>query len=282
MLTVLEIIKKTTDFFAAKGIESPRLNAELLIGHALKRKRMQLYLEFERPLAEAELELIRPLVRRRAQHEPVQYIIGETDFYGLKLKVDRRALVPRPETEQLVEHVVAACAGSGAPARILDLGTGSGAIALALARKFENAAVTATDFGDEALALARENAALTQLGERVQFIKSDWFAAVPAGAFDLIVSNPPYLTEAETANTALEVRGFEPVSALTAADEGMADLKRIIRDAPRFLAPGGMLALETGIAQHVALTEHARAAGFTMVESKRDLTDRDRFLLARL
>src|SRR5512133_2040663 len=118
MLTVLEIIKRSTEFFAGKGIESARLNAELLIGHALGLKRMQLYLQFERPLSEAELEKIRPLVRRRAQHEPVQYILGETEFHGLKLKVDRRALIPRPETELLVEQVVAAC--TGAPVRIID------------------------------------------------------------------------------------------------------------------------------------------------------------------
>src|SRR5688572_17239316 len=144
MFTVLEIIKKTTDFFASKGIDSPRLNAELLIGHALGLKRMQLYMEFERPLSELDLEKIRPLVRRRAQHEPVQYILGETDFFGLKLKVDRRALIPRPETEQLVEHVVAA-RKSSPPRSILDLGTGSGAIALALAQAFPGAAVTAVD-----------------------------------------------------------------------------------------------------------------------------------------
>src|SRR3954471_3583168 len=134
MLTVLEVIKKTTEFFAGKGIDSPRLNAELLVGHALGLPRMQLYVQFERPLAEMELEKIRPLVRRRGQHEPVQYITGETEFHGLKLKVDRRALIPRPETEQLIEQVVAACPVP--PARILDLGTGSGAIALALAKAF--------------------------------------------------------------------------------------------------------------------------------------------------
>src|SRR5947209_6361579 len=121
MLTVLDIIKRTTDFFAGKGIDSPRLNAELLIGHALGLKRMQLYLQFERPLAEAELEKIRPLVRRRALHEPVQYILGETEFDGLRLKVDRRVLIPRPETEQLVEHAIAA--RETPPGKILDLGT---------------------------------------------------------------------------------------------------------------------------------------------------------------
>src|SRR5882724_8426033 len=141
MLTVLEIIKKTTDFFAAKGIESPRLNAELLIGHALGLPRMQLYLQFERLLTEAELEKIRPLVRRRGLREPLQYVTGEMEFHGLKLKVDRRALIPRPETELLVASVIAVCATP--PARVLDLGTGSGAIALALAKEFPTALVTA-------------------------------------------------------------------------------------------------------------------------------------------
>ncbi len=282
MLTVLEIIKKTTDFFAAKGIESPRLNAELIIGHALQRKRMQLYLEFERLLAEAELDLIRPLVRRRAQHEPLQYIIGETEFVTFKLKVDRRALIPRPETELLVEIVLKACKHAAVPpVRILDLGTGSGAIALALAQAFPQATVTATDRSSDALSLARENAERVGLGSRVQFLQADWFEGLPAGPYDLIVSNPPYLSDVETAETALEVRNYEPVSALTSADGGMADLRRIIARAPDFLAPDGVLALETGIAQREGLLEAASAAGFGQVEVRRDLTDRDRFLLAR-
>ena len=141
MLTVLEILKKTTEFFAGRGIESPRLNAELLVGHALGLKRMQLYLQFERPLSEPELALIRPLVRRRAQHEPLQYILGVAEFHGLRLKVDRRALIPRPETELLVEQVIAALLPP--PTRLLDPGTGSGAIALALASAFPAAAVVA-------------------------------------------------------------------------------------------------------------------------------------------
>lgn len=279
MLSVLEVIKKTTEFFAGKGIESARLNAEHLIGHALGLKRMQLYLQFERPLTEAELEKIRPLVRRRAQHEPLQYILGETEFHGLKLKVDRRALIPRPETEQLVERVVAACVVP--PARILDLGTGSGAIGLALAQAFPTTAVTATDLSEDALALARENAVACGVAERVRFVRSSWFENVPAESFDLIVSNPPYLTERETAETALEVRGFEPLPALTAKNEGLADLLTIIAGAGNYLTPCGLLALETGIAQHAALTEAAGAAGFESIESQRDLTGRDRFIFAR-
>lgn len=281
MLTVLEIIKRTTEFLAGKGIEPPRLNAELLIGHALKRKRMQLYLEFERPLAEVELELIRPLVRRRAQHEPLQYILGTTDFHGLTLKVDRRALIPRPETELLVETVVAAAAALE-PRRILDLGTGSGAIALALAQAFPAAHVTGVDMSGDALGLARENAGACGLAERVTLLESNWFSALPKGeSFDIIVGNPPYLSETETAESALEVRGFEPLSALTADEAGLADLRRIIAEAPAYLANGGLLALETGIAHHAALLELLNAAGFVGGESRRDLTGRDRFVMAR-
>ncbi len=279
MLTVLEIIKRTTEFLAGKGIESPRLNAELLIGHALQRKRMQLYLEFERPLAEAELETIRPLVRRRAQHEPLQYIVGETDFFGLRLKVDRRALIPRPETEQLVEHVVALFS-SEPPASVLDLGTGSGAIALALAKHFPQAMVVAVDSSEAALALARENAASTSLTERVQFQLSDWLAAISPREFDVIISNPPYLSDVETAETALEVHGFEPIGALAAAEEGIADLARIIHDSPPYLRLGGVLALETGISQHAKLAALAQSAGFVRTDSKRDLAGRDRFVFA--
>lgn len=279
MFTVLEIIKKTTDFLAAKGVESPRLNAELLIGHALGRKRMQLYMEFERPLSEVELEKIRPLVRRRALREPLQYVVGETEFCGLRLAVDRRALIPRPETELLVEHVQR-MRSAAPPGRILDLGTGSGAIALALAAAFPAATVVGVDRSAEALALARNNAALTGLEGRVSFLESDWFGAVPGVAFEVVVSNPPYLSDEETAQTAPEVRDFEPRSALAAADEGTADLARIIAQAPRYLVSGGLLALETGIAQHARLLPLMQKAGFGQVESYPDLTGRDRYLLA--
>ncbi len=280
MLTVLEIIKRTTEFLASKGVDPARLNAELLIGHALKRKRMQLYLEFERPLAEAELEQIRPLVRRRAQHEPLQYVIGSTDFHGLTLKVDRRALIPRPETELLVEMVITAAIPP--PQRILDLGTGSGAIALALAQAFPDARVTAVDQSKDALALAGENAVACGLAERVTLLESNWFSALAAvDRFDLIVANPPYLSAQETAESALEVRGFEPLNALTAAEEGLADLRAIIAHVPAFLAEGGLLALETGIAHHSTLLALLNAMGFTGVESRKDLTGRDRIVLAR-
>lgn len=279
MLTVLEIIKKTTDFFAGKGVESPRLQAELMIGHVLGMKRMQLYLQFERPLTEAELDKIRPLIRRRAQREPLQYILGETEFHGLHLKVDRRALIPRPETELLVASALSA--GATPPARVLDLGTGSGAIALAVAHAVPAAMVTAVDLSAEALALARENAVSTGLAERVSFLQSNWFAALPGDArFDLIVANPPYLSAEETAATTPEVHAHEPAAALTSGEGGVADLRVIVAGAMNFLTPTGLLALETGIAQHAELTALARQAGFARVESRPDLTGRDRFVLA--
>ena len=210
MLTVLEIIKRTTEFLASRGIASPRLNAELLLGHVIDRRRMQLYLEFERPLTAAELDRLRPLVRRRGQQEPLQYVLGETEFRGLRLKVDRRALIPRPETELLVELVREWSAAQPPVTRALDLGTGSGAIAAALATLWPAAAVVAAERCPEALALARENFAALGLDGRVQGVAASWFEGVPAGPYDVIVSNPPYLTAAEVAAAAPEVRQHEP------------------------------------------------------------------------
>lgn len=240
---------------------------------------MQLYLQFERTLAEAELARIRPLVKRRSQREPLQYILGEIEWCGLNLKVDRRALIPRPETERLVEIIEGML--SEAPARILDLGTGSGAIALALAKRYPTAEVVAIDTSEEALTLARENAVSAGLVGRVNFLKSDWFASLPAGSlFDLIVSNPPYLTAEELAAAEPEVKTHEPVAALVADEEGVADLRRIIEYAPAFMKKGGLLAMETGIAHHAELLRRSGESGFARAESHRDLTGRDRFVLA--
>ena len=280
MLTVLEVIKKTAEFFAGRGIESPRLNAELLVGHALALPRMQLYVQFERVLAEPELTGIRELVRRRGRHEPLQYILGTVDFHGLKLKSDRRALIPRPETERLVEILVGR-AGATPPARVLDLGTGTGAIALALAQAWPAAAVTAVDASAEALALAAENRTSAGLEARVTLLESDWFGRLAADArFDLIISNPPYLSAGEMAQAAAEVREHEPSAALVAAEEGLAAARAILQAALPFLAPGGWLALETGSGQHQALAATAAAAGWGRTESLSDLTGRDRYLLA--
>lgn len=277
---VLEIIKKTTDFLTGKGVENPRLNAEILVGHALGLKRMQLYLQFERTLSEAELGSIRPLVRRRGQREPLQYIVGTAEFHGLKLKVDRRSLIPRPETELLVEMAVNR--HPTPPERVLDLGTGSGAIALALARAWPAAKVVAVDISAQALALARENAEATGTGANVTFVESDWFGGLPAsGRFDLIVANPPYLSVREAAESSPEVREFEPPGALASGADGLGALRTILGDAPRFLAPGGMLALEMGCSQREEIARLAAENGLAGIESAKDLAGRDRFLFAR-
>lgn len=279
MLTVLEIIKRTTEFLDKRGVESARLNAELLIGHALGLKRMQLYLQFERPLSETDLEKIRPLVKRRGNREPIQYIVGETEFGGLKLKVDSRALIPRPETEYLLELLAPRLAV--APSTILDLGTGTGAIALALAKAYPEAVVTAVDQSVAALDLARENVAACGMVERVRLLESDWFSALAVEEkFQLIVANPPYLSAEETNATAPEVKNFEPTSALSAGTNGAADLELIITQAHPRLIAGGLLACETGIAQHGALLGLAAKIGYGRTESLKDLTGRDRFLLA--
>ena len=210
----------------------------------------------------------------------MQYILGETEWSGLKLKVDRRALIPRAETELLIELTVARC--TTAPATILDLGTGTGAVALALATHYAEARVTAVDLSDDALALAKENTDALVLGERVEFIRSHWFTGLPNGAsFDVVMANPPYLTQEETAAAEPEVRIHEPVSALTAADAGLADLRTSIDGAAAFLNSGGLLAIETGIDQHEALQARLKTAGYVSVESCRDLTGRDRFVFAR-
>lgn len=293
MLSLLEIITKTTEFFASRGVESARLNAEHVIGHALGLKRMQLYVQFERLLTEAELDKIRPLVKRRAQREPLQHILGSVEWGGLTLKCDKRALVPRPETEELLELVLErgkgfAVSTDGATQadgpRVLDLGTGTGALALAIAKAWPTARVTAVDASDDALGLAAENAASTGLAAdgRVTFLKSDWFAALPVDAtFEVIVSNPPYLTDDEVAEAEPEVRLHDPRAALVAPNAGLADLQKIIAGAATRLVPGGLLALETGIAQHPVLLAALAAAGLVAGESRKDLSGRARFILAR-
>ncbi len=277
ILSVLEVVKKTSEFFASKGIESPRLNAELLVSHALALGRMQLYLNFERPVSDTELAAIRESVRRRGKREPLQYIVGFTDFHGLRLKVDRRALIPRHETELLVDTLVARL--EQPPGRILDLGTGTGSIALSLAKAFPGAEVVAVDRNPGALALAAENAVLNGLEGRVSFVESDWFSGVAAGEFDLVASNPPYLSASEVGAAAPEVRDHEPLTALESGDGGFLDVARILADAPRFLSSRGLLALETGIGHHARAAEAAKASGYSRWESVSDLSGRDRFFL---
>lgn len=280
MLSIREIKERTEAFFKDKGVPNPKLDTDILIAHSLGIKRLDLYLDLERPLTEKQLNDLRPLVRRRASREPLQYIVGHTEFYGLSLKVDSRALIPRHETEELVDLIIKKV--ESAPTRILDLGTGSGALALTLAAQFTGAQVTAIDQSVDALALANENAAALDLSERVQFLQGNWWSPLTIDAqFDLIVSNPPYLTEAEMTTAEPEVIDHEPHDALVAGSDGLNDFRILLEGAPKFLAPGGLLAMETGIAQSEALTELALQAGIAG-NSAEDLSGRPRFFFARV
>lgn len=282
ILTALEVVRRSATFLEGKGIENARLNAEWLIAAALGLNRMKLYLQFDRPLTERELADMRGKVARRAKREPLQYILGETPFHEISLKVDRRALIPRPETEQLVELALGSFADNGGAYRILDLGTGTGAIALALAFALPRAEIFACDRSAEALELAKENGLVCGLQNRVAFFQSDWFSEVPPeAAWDLIVSNPPYLTEAEIESSEPEVRNFEPRAALVAGADGLDDLRAIVDGALPRLKPGGWLWLETGIAHREPLAERMRAAGYVDVNGVDDWSGRPRFVSGR-
>ena len=278
MLTIREIKERTETFFKKKGVPNAKLDTDILIAHSLRIKRLDIYLDLDRPLTEAQLTDLRSLVKRRASREPLQYIIGNTEFYGLTLKVDPRALIPRHETEELIELIVERL--KAPPKRILDLGTGSGAIALALASTYSDAEVTATDQSEEAITLAKENALALNLSSRVTFIKGNWFEPLNEGArFDLIVSNPPYLTEAEMQTTEPEVIDYEPHSALASGQEGLDDLGLLFKSVPKHLAEGGLLALETGIGQADAIKAMALKVSLHG-ESVEDLSERARFFFA--
>lgn len=279
MNSLLDLLKKSTEFLSKKGIENARLQSELIFAGTLDCRRLDLYLQFERPLTQEQTDILRERILRRARREPVQYIVGDIDFRTLTLKCDSRALIPRPETEELLDFVLEklnALRPAGTPARVLDLGTGTGAIALSVAAERPNTQVVAVDKFADALALARENLESTGVSGEIEFLQSDWFENV-AGTFDAIISNPPYLTQAEWECAQPEVRDHEPLSALVAGNAGLHDLERILRGAREHLAPGGFVALETGIAQHDALAEIARECGFEKTESVNDLSGRPRF-----
>lgn len=279
MLSIREIQEKTVTYFHGKGVANPKLDTDLLIAHVLEVERLKLYLDLDRPLTDSQLDQLRPLVKRRAEREPLQYILGYTEFCGLSLKVDKRALIPRYETEELVELIVERL--EKPPKNILDLGTGSGALAIALAMKFPQAAVIAVDASTEALALAKENSRQHVVENRIQIKVGSWFAALdPSEAFDLIVSNPPYLNDSEMQTAEPEVLEHEPNAALHSGVDGLNDLRVIVRDAPAYLSKGGLLAMETGIEQHAELDDLTEAAGL-IGEGIQDLSGRPRFYFAR-
>jgi release factor glutamine methyltransferase len=276
--TLLEVLQSTTGYFTKHDIENPRLNAEHLLAHTLGVSRMDLYLEFERALNDTELVPLRELVKRRAQGEPLQHLLGTVEFCSHTFAIDKRAMVPRPETEELVEFLAAEVRRQRSESRILDVGTGSGVIALSLATKFPEAEVYAVDISDEALALARENAARLGL-ERVHFQKSDLLENL-SERFNLIVANLPYISMEDRHLLAREVL-HDPEVALFGGPNGDELVRKLIEKAPSHLGPGGLLALEIAVGQAEGLCDFLRQKNYHDIELKRDYAGVTRFLLAR-
>jgi release factor glutamine methyltransferase len=280
--TLLEVLQSTTAYFTKHNIESPRLNAEHLIAHVLTLSRLELYLEFETKLNEQELSRLRDLVRRRAQGEPLQHLLGTVEFCGQTFLCDKRAMVPRPETEELVELVIgespSRTSSNRKPERIVDVGTGSGIIALSLARQFPETKVLAIDISDDALALARENAARLGLDERVQFRKGDVLENLDE-RFDLIVANLPYIPMQDRHLLSREVL-HDPEVALFVAERGDELIRKLIEQAPLHFNGAGLLALEIGINQAEGLCDLLRQKNYHDIESKKDYSGVTRFLLA--
>jgi release factor glutamine methyltransferase len=279
MESLLTILNKTTEYFRKQGLENPKLDAELLISHVLGIKRLQLYLDFERPMPEAVLQQLRPLLKRRANREPLQYLFGSESFLDFELIADARALIPRPETEELVE-LVKRSVKLKPDAHILDLGTGTGAIAIALARAYPDARVTATDLDPKTLTLAAENIQRLALSDRIRLVQSNWFAALE-GRFDLVVSNPPYLSSEDMKEVAPELLHYEPRAALEAGPSGMECIEHILREFAPHAFTHTELFLEIGHNQSEAVNHYCQKLGQLTCDAHQDLCRKWRFVQVR-
>jgi len=255
--TVLRLLRWTTDYFKTKGLEQPRSDAEVLLAHTLGMERVQLYLNYDKPLAQEELARFRGSVRRRAAHEPTQYITGKQEFWSLDFEVTPAVLIPRPETEVLVEKALEEAGNK--PALVLDLGTGSGAIAISLAHERRGINVVAVDKSWSAIEIARKNAIRNGVAERISFVVMDLFEAFqPRHLFDLIVSNPPYVSDAEFLDLAPEIANYEPEAALRGGGKhGLILIRKILKVFDDYLKPGGSLLIEMGLGQAEVLEEDA-------------------------
>jgi release factor glutamine methyltransferase len=306
-MTLLEAIQKSAEFLAKKGVESPRLQTELLLAHLLKLPRMKLYLNFERALVPMEVDALREVIRRRGQREPLQHIVGSTSFCGLEIAVNRHALAPRPETELLAELGWQFLSTLNLqPSTALDFGTGSGCIAIALAVKCPSAKVVATDVSPDALALAKQNAGRHNVAERIEFLQGNGFELTSEGRvtrvpksntetkigdlhsspllkmeFDLIISNPPYIPSAEVATLQPEVRDFDPRVALDGGTDGLDFYRLIAAHAAAFLKSDGKIMLEFGDGHAQAVRKIFENEKWIVEAVKEDYSHRARILIVR-
>jgi len=282
-VTVLEVIQRSTEFLAGKGVDSPRLQAELLLAHCLQLPRMHLYLKFDRVLAPAELDGFRELVKRRGRREPLQHIVGSTSFCGLEISVNPQVLIPRPETELLAELGWQFLNGlTPVPVTAVDFGTGSGCIAIALAAKCSSAQVAALDISPEALVVAKQNALRHGVAERLQFYQGDGLDALPREIrFHLVIGNPPYIPSAEIDHLQTEVREHDPRGALDGGPDGLAYYRRLALEAGAFLEPNGKVMLEFGDGQAQPVCDLFEAQKWIVEQVVEDYTPRERILIAR-
>lgn len=286
--TIAELLKVSADYLKQKGIDSPRLSAEILLAHQLHLTRVQLYLHYDQPLTDQEVEGYRALVRRRLSREPLQYITGLQEFWSMTFMVNPSVLIPRPETEVLLEQ--AGLLREGNPdlqeegVNLLDLGTGCGALAVALARDFEKARIYATDLSEAALQVARRNAEKLGVKDRIEFRCGDWFASFAGDSirFHLILCNPPYISREAMETLSPEVRNHEPRSALDGREQGMQDITRILKEAAGHLVPGGWILMEMDPEQTPKAIRIIEETGqFSEHRRIKDYSHRYRMVMAR-
>jgi release factor glutamine methyltransferase len=279
--TPLRVLDWTTRRFESAGVDSPRLAAQVLLAHALGCDRVGLYVQFDKPLGEGELARYRELVRRRLAGEPVAYLVGSQEFWSISLAVDERVLIPRRDSETVVEAVLAEVADRAAPLRIADVGTGSGALALALLRELPAARAVATDLLPGPLALAAQNAAQLGFSDRIELRQGDLLEPLGADRVDLLVANLPYVPSRDIDQLAAEVRR-EPRTALDGGADGLDLIRRLVAGALDHLAPGGLVALEHGFDQGGAVRELFERGSFEPARTRADLAGHPRVTTARL
>ncbi len=280
MLTVLESIKLSEEYLLKKGIESARINAELLLADVLDCKRLDLYLKFDQPLSEKEKSIYREYIARRGKREPLQYILGEVEFFGVKLKVNNSVLIPRPETELLVEYILNNTK-KAKEVRVLDIGCGSGNISIALAKNLPNAKVTGIDISAKAIELAKENAIINGVRNNIDFVEADIMNELPSNViinYDLIVSNPPYVSTKEFENLQPEIKEYEPEIAVTDFEDGLKFYRRISEKAKELLKENGKVYFELAEGQSKDVSKILERHGFENILIKKDYNGIDRII----
>ena len=283
MITVLEVIKLSTEYLQKKGVESPRANAEILLAEILKCKRLELYLAFDKPLAENEVQVYREAIRKRGLRIPLQYIVGNVEFYGLKLIVNENVLIPRPESELLVEKIINDSDKSN-NLKILDIGVGSGNISLSISKNLPNSKVVAIDISKSALDVANQNAEINSLQDRIEFRLFDFMNddLNSLGKFDLIVSNPPYVSENDYESLEPELKNHEPKIALTDNSNGISFYKHIIEASNQLLMKPGKIYFELGIDQYIQVQKYFEQNNFINIKITKDYSGIDRIICGEL